>query len=346
MAPPRPSTSRVSTRDAAGPIVSVIIATHDYARYLPEALASVHAQTFTEWECVVLDDGSTDATPSVLRTWEASDPRFRSARESHRGVAAARNQALTMSRGRFIQFLDADDLLSAAKLERDVAAFGQNAVDIVYGPARYFDDGDPHRELRDWWRSDRVDGFRPISGSGSDALGRLIEANVMTTAAPLVRKSVLDEVGAFDERLKRLEDWDLWFRCAVAGKRFLFVPAEEPVALIRVHSGSLSSVPAETLLADDIEMRERWSRSLGPPDRARNERLLMDARTAIAEIGIQVALAGEPGRGLRLLLPRAISDRRRRWLAWSVALLVMQLPGGRRLVDKLRSRGRRTHASP
>jgi glycosyltransferase involved in cell wall biosynthesis len=331
-------------RTPGHPVVSVIIPTRDYAQYLPEAFESVRAQTFADWECVVVDDGSTDETRAILTKWAAEDVRVRFTRQPRRGLSAARNRGLALCRGRYVQFLDADDLLVSTKLERHVEALDRAPeIEIVYGPTRYFDDEDPRRVLRDGLRSDDLGSLRPVSGSGSDVLERLLDANIMTVAAPLVRRSMLGEVGGFDEGLGRLEDWDLWLRCAVAGKRFLFVPSEDPVALIRVHAGSLIDVRTSMLFDDFARMRARLAPSLGPALRARNQRVLLEAS---AEAGIELGLAGEPRRGLRLLLPRAISARRRRWMIWSLALLIMQLPGGRRLIEALRSRRRRTRASP
>lgn len=334
-------------RGTGDPVVSVIIPTQDYARYLPEALESVRTQTFGDWECIVVDDGSTDETPAVLSKSEAEDARIRSARQPRQGPSAARNRGLNLCQGRYVQFLDADDVLAAGKLERHVEALDQAPdIDIVYGPARYFDDDDPGRVLRDGLRDDDVGSLRPVSGNTSDVLERLLDANIMTIVSPLVRRSVFDHVGTFDERLDRLEDWDLWLRCAVAGQRFLFIPSVDPVALIRVHAGSLSAVPAPMLFADYARMRARWALALGPAPRARNQRLLIrdvgarEARAASAEVAIEIGLAGEPRRGLRLLLPLAISERRRWWVIWSLALLMMQLPGGRRLIEELRSRRR------
>jgi glycosyltransferase involved in cell wall biosynthesis len=126
------------------PVVSVVIPVHNYARYVPEAIASVQAQTLQAWECVVVDDGSTDDTPEVLARLSALDDRITVVRQAQRGLSAARNHGLQASRGRYVQFLDADDLLHEGKLEVHVKALeARPDVDIVFGPTSYFDDGEP-----------------------------------------------------------------------------------------------------------------------------------------------------------------------------------------------------------
>jgi len=133
---------------ASEPVVAAIIPTHTYAHYLGSAIDSVRAQTFANWECIVVDDGSDDGTVALLEKVSAVDSRIRFRSQQQRGLAATRNHGIALSRGRYLQFLDADDLLHPAKLEHQVAALETDAaLDIVYGPTMYFDDQDPHRVL-------------------------------------------------------------------------------------------------------------------------------------------------------------------------------------------------------
>ena len=321
-----------------GPVVSVVVPTHDYAVYLPAALESIRLQTFTDWECVVVDDGSTDDTQDVLSQVAAADHRIRILSQPQRGLSAARNQGLRLARGRYVQFLDADDLLHEAKLELHVAALEvRGDVDIVYGPTRYFDDGEP-AVLRSSLRGPNGPEPAPMSGAGAEVLQRLLVRNQMTVAAPLVRRSVFDSVGTFDEQLDRLEDWHLWLRCAIAGKRYLFVPSTVPVALIRIHGASLSSrvVP---MLMTEIPMRRRLQPTL-PTRIARdlNRRRLYEVS---AEVGRLLGLDGDARSGLRYLVPAALTQRHPLWFVWIFELLLMKAPGGRRLLLAIRTRRRR-----
>jgi hypothetical protein len=156
----------------------------------------------------------------------------------------------------------------------------------------------------------------------------------MTVAAPLVRRSVFDRVGMFDEGLDRLEDWQLWLRCAVAGVRFTFLESTAPVAMIRVHGASLSSrlVP---MLQTEIPMRKRLQPTL-PTQAARdlNQRRIDEVSAALGKL---IALGGDVQGGLRYLLPAAIKQRRRAWFLWIFEVLIVKAPGGSGMLRALRS---------
>ena len=103
------------------PLVSIITPVYNAARWLPETFATVRAQTFSDWEQILVNDGSTDASPELIDAAAAEDPRFRSMHTSGReGPSAARNLGLKAARGRFVAFLDADDLWLPEKLARSV----------------------------------------------------------------------------------------------------------------------------------------------------------------------------------------------------------------------------------
>ncbi len=323
--------------NAAIPIVSVLMPTHDYARYLPEAVASLRAQTFDDWECIVVDDGSEDETPELLARLAAEDARVRPVRQDQAGPAVARNRALREARGEFVQFLDADDVIPPTKLADHVAELNADAgVDIVYGPSLYFDDDDldgaPRTAIHD------LDAPEPdrVDGAGTDVVAVLLRENVLTIEAPLVRRTVFDELGGFDEQLRRITDWHFWLRCAIAGKRFKFVASEEPVARIRVHGASLSHDWLAMRLVE-IEMRRKLSATLPAGGvRDTNEHILAEVR---ANTGIALGLRGDMLGGLRLLLPVAVPERRRSWLLWSIALLGVPVPAIRRRLNARRYGG-------
>lgn len=107
------------------PTVSVITPAYNAARFLPEHLACVRAQTWPDFEHVVVDDGSTDDTAQLLRAAAGEDPRVRPIFQANAGAHAARNAALAAARGRYIAFLDADDLWLPEKLQRQVAFMGR-----------------------------------------------------------------------------------------------------------------------------------------------------------------------------------------------------------------------------
>ncbi len=318
------------------PAVSVIIPSHDYARYLPDAIGSLTAQTLSDWECIVVDDGSADDTPQVLARLAADEPRLVGISQARRGASAARNVGLGRARGEFIQFLDADDLLHPAKIDMHVRALHADPqADIVHGPTAYFDDGTP-TVLREWHSADRPARSR-AQNTGAPMLSQLLMANPMTIEAPLIRKSVLDRVGGFDEGLDRMEDWDLWLRCAIDGARFVFVSSTQPVARVRVHPASASHSSAQMLVSEIAVRRKIRTMLSRPSDRALNDRRLDDAR---AQAGKLLGLGGDARGGLRYLLTAAVSQRNPMWFAWILALLLTPIPGIRRLMGRLRERRR------
>ncbi|QIE60620.1 glycosyltransferase family 2 protein [Rasiella rasia] len=125
----------------AKPYVSIIIPTLNRAHLIGETLDSIRAQTYTHWECIVVDDGSTDETKSVVMSYCDTDARFKYVeRPSNRpkGGNAARNYGFEISKGDFIQWFDSDDLMVASKLELKVNSFKEHSVDFVVSKTKYF----------------------------------------------------------------------------------------------------------------------------------------------------------------------------------------------------------------
>lgn len=120
------------------PLVSIVTPVYNAARWLPETLATVRAQTFTDWEQILVDDGSTDNSRDLIAAAAAEDQRFRLLRNVGReGPSAARNLALDAARGRFIAFLDADDLWHPEKLARSVEWMETHGYGFIYHDFRH-----------------------------------------------------------------------------------------------------------------------------------------------------------------------------------------------------------------
>ena len=117
--------------------VSVIIPTHNRARYLSEAIRSVLVQTFTDFELIIVDDGSTDETEELVRSF--SDRRIRYLWQSHQGISAARNAAIRSARGLYVAHLDSDDIWLPNILGVEVAAFCDPGIGVVYSRAQALD---------------------------------------------------------------------------------------------------------------------------------------------------------------------------------------------------------------
>jgi glycosyltransferase involved in cell wall biosynthesis len=209
--------------------VSLVIATFNHARFLGEALDSAAAQTLKSVEIVVVDDGSTDDTPAVLARYAG---RVRVIRQPNRGLAAARNTGLAASRGTYVSFLDADDVLTPTKLAEQVALL-ERAPTVGWA---YCDVLIETTATGVETRASERFGYdaRMLEGW---LFPELIRGNFIPAIAPLVRRTVLDAAGGFDETLTALEDWDLWLRLSlIAEARY------SPAVLVRyrVRPGGMS----------------------------------------------------------------------------------------------------------
>jgi glycosyltransferase involved in cell wall biosynthesis len=243
------TTDKPNTNSTGRPLVSVIMPSYNYARFIREALDSLRGQTYGEWECVVCDDGSTDDTEEVVARYVEREPRVRYVRQSNQRQAVAKNTALALARGRYVQFLDADDLIEPRKLERQVEFLEANPeADIVYGGVRFFHSERPDERLHSMF-GENEPWMPEVSGRGREVLLPLLRANIMVINSPLVRREVIDDVGPFDPVLPPVEDWDYWIRCALAGKRFEFRDFEGTRALVRAHAASTSRQPVSVLAA-------------------------------------------------------------------------------------------------
>jgi glycosyltransferase involved in cell wall biosynthesis len=170
-------------------------------------------------------------------------------RQPNQRQAVAKNTGLAEARGRYVQFLDADDLLEPLKLERQVEFMESTPeADIVYGGARYFHTERPAERLYGMF-GEEGPWMPELSGAGRELVWPLVRMNIMAINAALVRREVFDDVGPFDPALPPVEDWDYWLRCALKGKRFEFRGFEGTLALVRAHAASTSRQSASALAA-------------------------------------------------------------------------------------------------
>ncbi|TWJ19371.1 glycosyltransferase family 2 protein [Geobacter argillaceus] len=226
------------------PLVSVIIPTYNRAALLQEALQSIVGQTFADYEVLIVDDGSTDSTREVAARFPAD--RFIYMHQEHQGRSAARNRALAATRGRYVAFLDSDDLFTADKLERQVEILEAHPdYGMVYTAARVIDE--QGRELFSPYATNSGTPYYRATESGFiyDRIAYYLPLTILLPTV-MVRSSILQSVGGFDERLDRFEDTDLWRRIAkVAGIFALDVP----LTTIRTHSGNRMEHPAKVFAA-------------------------------------------------------------------------------------------------
>ena len=209
------------------PLVSVIIPTYNRAWVLREAIDSVLAQEFKDFELIVVDDGSTDNTGEILDSYEQD---ILVLRQSNKGVSAARNLGIAEAGGQLVAFLDSDDLWLPRKLSRQVDYFNLNPDTVI------------NQTEEIWMRNDvRVnpkDRHRKPSGMIFEhSLGLCL----VSPSAVMIQKTLFDAVGVFDDNLPACEDYDLWLRISC---RYPVHLIDTPLIIKRGgHGDQLSKAP-------------------------------------------------------------------------------------------------------
>ena len=207
-------------------LVSVIIPCYNQAHFLAEAIQSVLSQGYSNFEIIVVDDGSTDDTQEVASTYAGEDSRVKLITQQNRGLAAARNRGLAESRGEYVVFLDSDDRLLAEALEVGVGELESHpGCAFVWGRCRFIAaDGSPILRLE----QERV---------GGDPHIELLRAGPILVPAVVYKRSIFEVVGGFDESYRAAEDYALYYRVA---SRFPIQYHNAPVAEVRRHDASMT----------------------------------------------------------------------------------------------------------
>ena len=309
-----PDPAPMSLQDES--LVSVVIPAYNYAHLIQETLQSVQAQTYQNWECIVVDDGSTDNTADVVRAVANADPRVRYIYQPRGRQAAARNTGIQNARGNYFQFLDADDLIEEKKLEQQVRFLANHPeVDITYVGARYFRDDDVSQRLlsRQYSTWEGPESWMPeVSGTGEQLLPILLRNNITVMNSPLMRRRVIDQIGPFDTSLTAAEDWLYLIKCAVAGMTFSFNDFERGRALVRAHASS-DSRDQLRYRRGILTMRRKVSALLRSPEHQKLNRLM--SAEAEGHAGVEEIAAGLLGAGMTNMFRAALHDSRPRFKA-------------------------------
>jgi glycosyltransferase involved in cell wall biosynthesis len=220
------------------PHVSVVITTYNYAHFLPRTLDSVLAQTFQDWECVIVDNCSRDHTPEVVAAYTARDRRFRYLRnQTNKGEAGSRNVGNGAAAGELIAVLDGDDWWHPEKLERQVRAMRERPGTVLSFTGRI--------DIRAETPEDPGEEIRRLTVPEADVanLGlRLRQDNLLHHSSVLHSRQAVREVGGYEERASYANavDWDLWLRLMHQYGAGSFVYLGEPLLYYRLHGSSLS----------------------------------------------------------------------------------------------------------
>ena len=202
------------TRAVNHPLISIIIPTYNRWTFLLQAVESVFKQTFSDYELIVIDDGSTDGTGEGLKPYEN---RLQYIYQENRGVSAARNTGLQAARGDWIAFLDSDDYWLPAKLETQVRFFAENPQALICQTEEIW--------IRHGRRVNPHKKHRKFSG---DIFSPSLIRCIVSPSAVMIRREFLSQIGPFDESLPACEDYDLWLRISCRFPVFLI---EEPLVV-------------------------------------------------------------------------------------------------------------------
>jgi len=227
------------------PTVSIIIPTYQRSHWVGEAIESVLAQTYKDYEIIVVNDGSTDNTAEVLNQFQ---DKIKIIEQENKGGSAARNTAIDNSHGRYIAFLDDDDLWLPNKLEKQIALLEFNdKIGLIYSDMFWFN----------------KKGVLPNTKAQASSLhlARLYWMHFLnfdflsspTSSTVIVRRQALDEMGLFDESLTNCHDYDLWLRI---GEKWLFYYLDEPLTMYRLSDTNMTK-NRERVLASFLRVKEK-----------------------------------------------------------------------------------------
>lgn len=237
------------------PIVSVIIPAYNVAPFIAEAIESVLAQTYSDYEIIVINDGSPD-TKELETVLAPYADRIVYLKQEHKGAGAARNTGLRVARGQFVAFLDADDGWMPDFLREQIKFIqSDGGYTLVYADAQLFGDPRARGTIMELEPSQRPVTFETLIG----------ERCIVNTSSVLARRKPILEVGLFDESIRNSQDFDLWVRLAKRdGARMNF--QRKVLARHRVWPGSLASDPiksveGELLVLDKVGRRDDLTES-------------------------------------------------------------------------------------
>lgn len=212
--------------------VSIIIPTYNRATYIGEALTSIINQTYTHWECLVIDDGSTDNTKNIIDSFHTKDHRIRYIKRPNnypKGSNGSRNYGLSLAQGQYIAFCDDDDYWLHDKLEKQIPIFQQHPeVGLVTGNIEYVN-------------SDGIRTGRVIKQTGNHGyvFEEILLKNRLSMITPVIKREVFDKVGLFNTNFVIFEDWEYWRRVAYY---YPFYALQDVLACVRKHDSNTSLI--------------------------------------------------------------------------------------------------------
>lgn len=216
-------------KDVKKPFISIIMPAYNAEKFVYKAISSVLSQTYINWELIVVDDGSTDTTAAIVKEFEQKDRRIKYYYQQNKRQAAARNFAISLSRGEWIAFFDADDLWISTKLKIQTEYFKKFPADCYYTGGFIIDEYDHI-----------ISDYKTNYGffTGIEMYKRLYSYNLIPILSAIVRKNWIIKIGEQNEYLETCEDLDYWLRLAKNGADFYGI--DEKLFMYRVNPDGTS----------------------------------------------------------------------------------------------------------
>ena len=313
------SISNLESATPRSPLVSVVIPSYNTAKYIPATLNSVLSQTFRDFEILVVNDGSPD-TPQLERALQPFGAQIRYIRQTNRGPSSARNTGIREAHGKYIAFLDSDDLWFPEHLANQVSALQNDpSLGLTYANGIHVEDERPVSTA-----FDRTPQREPVT---FDSLLRE-DATVSTSSTVALRRPLL-EAGLFDEGLRRCEDFDLWLRVAHQGVRMSFTRK------IQIYHRLANGLAANSILMKRARA-EAYAKAEKLPNLNESQRQTIRRKISEIEQEIELENVKEPLLSGRYADARRAAEQATRTAAnWKLRAVVIGLRFFPSLVQKL-----------
>lgn len=217
-------------------LVSIIMPAYNASNYIQESIDSVIAQTYLNWELLIVDDGSTDATSEIIKRNILKDNRIKLFFQENSNQAIARNLGISKSKGELLAFLDSDDVWLSNKLKVTLENFDSEVFDLIFTESFFTSDSvicnsNPQYQTM---------GVGALNYQGDSGLKAFIERNQIPILTVIVKKEYVIEINNFDSNCVPAEDYDLWMRLLLNGSKFQSI--DIPLSIYRVHKKSSTAI--------------------------------------------------------------------------------------------------------
>ncbi len=213
-------------------LISIIMPAYNVEEYIRATIDSVVNQTYKNWELIIIDDGSTDNTASIIKDYVKKESRIKYLFQPNSKQAIARNYGISFANGTILAFLDSDDLWLPYKLEKSLNSFESDTYDLLFTESYIASDIYIDTNTKSYSKM----GVKSRVYHGDEGLKAFIKNNQIPILTVLVKKQNVIDIGGFDENLVPAEDYDLWVRLLKSGNKFIAI--DEALSIYRLQQNS------------------------------------------------------------------------------------------------------------